>query len=66
MESVGTGTPCIRVCKLDSQSKICSGCFRTPDEIKNWLLYTDEQQEKIKTLLSLRRELLWNTKNFQS
>jgi predicted Fe-S protein YdhL (DUF1289 family) len=56
--SLGTGTPCIRVCKMDNQSGLCSGCFRTLDEIANWLKYTDEQRTYINKMLEIRRELL--------
>ena len=29
-------SPCINVCKMDEQTGLCSGCFRTIDEIAVW------------------------------
>jgi uncharacterized protein len=29
-------SPCIAVCKLDSAGKVCTGCYRTTDEIESW------------------------------
>lgn len=51
--SLGTGTPCIRICKLNDQ-QICTGCFRTLEEIANWLRYSDEQRSEINKLLDER------------
>ncbi len=51
-------SPCIGVCTVVDNA--CVGCFRTKDEIKNWLYYSDEKRkiitkqclEKMKTKLS--------------
>jgi predicted Fe-S protein YdhL (DUF1289 family) len=29
-------SPCIDVCKMNPQSGLCEGCFRTLDEIAAW------------------------------
>ena len=29
-------SPCISICKLDSISGFCAGCWRTAEEIKFW------------------------------
>ncbi|WP_394779416.1 DUF1289 domain-containing protein [Undibacterium sp.] len=29
-------SPCIGICKMDEAAGICSGCFRTIDEIIRW------------------------------
>jgi predicted Fe-S protein YdhL (DUF1289 family) len=29
-------SPCISVCELDANGRICVGCFRTLDEIAAW------------------------------
>ncbi len=50
---MGTGTPCIRICQL--QGNICIGCYRTIEEITNWLKYTDEQRQQIINLLDKRK-----------
>ncbi|WP_084659801.1 DUF1289 domain-containing protein [Vibrio sonorensis] len=38
-------TPCVAACKNDGG--ICSGCYRTMDEIINWKSFSDEQREQI-------------------
>ena len=54
--NLGTGTPCVRICKLNSQ--VCEGCYRTIDEIANWLKYTDEQRAEVIKLLDKRKNEL--------
>jgi predicted Fe-S protein YdhL (DUF1289 family) len=41
-------SPCIKVCKVDPNSYICTGCYRTLEEIAKWLQYTE--QEKVAVL----------------
>lgn len=55
--SLGTGTPCIRICKLNDEG-VCTGCYRTIDEIANWLKYTDVEREAIIELLDMRKNIL--------
>lgn len=40
-------TPCIRICLIDPNSQLCSGCGRTLDEIGNWTAYDDEERRSI-------------------
>ena len=40
-------SPCVTICQIDRETRICEGCNRTIDEISNWSKYTDEQREKI-------------------
>lgn len=44
METEKSKSPCIKVCKLDS-SKICIGCKRSQEEIKNWSKMSVRQRE---------------------
>ncbi len=39
----GIKSPCIHVCTLDDE-KICMGCYRSAEEVRNWFRYTDEQK----------------------
>jgi len=39
-------SPCIQVCTLD-ENNICLGCFRTKDEIREWISSDDEERERI-------------------
>jgi predicted Fe-S protein YdhL (DUF1289 family) len=43
---------------MNSQINLCSGCFRTLDEITNWLKYTEQQRAYITTMVEYRRKLL--------
>ena len=29
-------SPCVSVCRMDTGSSLCVGCFRTIDEIRDW------------------------------
>ncbi len=29
-------SPCIDVCRLDGDGRLCVGCYRTVDEIRRW------------------------------
>lgn len=29
-------TPCIKVCKIDPATRLCTGCHRSLDEIASW------------------------------
>ena len=39
-----TSSPCVAVCKIDEDSNLCLGCFRTLDEIASWSMLTREQK----------------------
>lgn len=52
-------SPCIKVCVLN-ENDICTGCFRTLEEIKLWTKMTDlmrhEICERIKYLKPMKSE----------
>ena len=33
-------SPCIGVCKINQQTELCVGCYRSREEIANWTHYT--------------------------
>ena len=39
-------SPCISVCVLD-ENNICSGCYRSADEITDWSMASDEQKREV-------------------
>ena len=47
-------SPCIGVCKLDEKSNLCTGCFRTSDEIAKWPQLDNEKAQKIMVELKYR------------
>lgn len=38
-------SPCIKLCRL--HNGVCIGCYRSQDEIRNWLISTDLEKEQI-------------------
>jgi predicted Fe-S protein YdhL (DUF1289 family) len=47
-------SPCISVCLLD-QDDICTGCFRSAEEITDWFMASAEQKREILTRCHERR-----------
>ena len=48
-------SPCIGVCTLDGRGH-CTGCFRSTDEIANWLHYSDAQRARLMNEVLPERE----------
>lgn len=40
-------SPCIDLCTTDSESGLCIGCGRTPEEIANWVSFSEKQKEQV-------------------
>ena len=38
-------SPCVKICSLEDG--VCIGCGRTQDEIREWIIMTDNQREEI-------------------
>ena len=51
-------SPCVRICVLDSATRLCSGCGRTLDEIGDWLSLSEEERQRIMAELPARMETL--------
>jgi hypothetical protein len=49
-------SPCINVCKMDADSGLCSGCFRTIDEIAAWARASDAARLGILAAVARRRQ----------
>lgn len=47
-------TPCVQVCVLDRQERLCIGCLRTGEEIAGWTSMTDAERERIMAELPAR------------
>ncbi|WP_346828537.1 DUF1289 domain-containing protein [Pseudomonas abietaniphila] len=50
-------SPCISVCRLD-EGKVCTGCFRHVEDIREWRAATDERRREIVRQASERRAQL--------
>ena len=40
-------SPCIDLCTTDPESGLYIGCGRTPEEIKNWVSFSEKQKEQV-------------------
>ena len=47
-------SPCVDICTIDQARRICTGCFRTLEEIAKWRRYTDAQRRKVMQVLPKR------------
>jgi len=51
----GVASPCISVCVLDPATGVCTGCFRTLDEIAAWSVLDDAAKLAVWAALPARR-----------
>lgn len=51
-------SPCIGICTL-SRDNVCMGCFRTSNEIGNWLNYSNRERARILDQLPARLEAMF-------
>lgn len=47
-------SPCVKVCVIHPQARICVGCNRTIDEISGWSRLSSEERRKIMAELPAR------------
>jgi uncharacterized protein len=43
----GPPSPCISVCQIDDATGWCLGCKRTLDEIRDWIIMTPEERQRV-------------------
>lgn len=51
-------SPCVRVCVVHPEAGICTGCYRTVDEIARWSRMSPEERRDITADLPGRAGLL--------
>lgn len=51
-------SPCIKICVLHHEARICVGCYRTGDEIARWSRLAPEERREIMDELPERARLL--------
>jgi len=51
-------SPCVRICVVHPEARICTGCHRTPDEIARWTRMTPEERRAVMAALPDRASLL--------
>lgn len=47
-------SPCIKICAIDPQTKLCTGCGRTLVEIEAWAGLSADERRQIMTELAAR------------
>lgn len=47
-------SPCIKICVVHPEARICIGCHRTPDEISGWSRMSSEERHRIMAELPSR------------
>ena len=51
-------SPCVQICVVHPETRICTGCYRTIDEITDWSRMTPEARRTIMDVLSARADQL--------
>ena len=51
-------SPCVQICVVHPEARICVGCHRTPDEITGWSRMSPEARRKIMAELPARGKTL--------
>ena len=49
-------SPCINICKMNAANGLCTGCWRTLDEIAAWSRLADTARSAILTAVQQRRQ----------
>ena len=52
---MSASTPCIQICQIDADSRLCIGCWRSLDEIAAWSSLTEEQRLAVMASLPDRK-----------
>ena len=51
-------SPCVSICLIHPEAKLCIGCLRTGEEIARWSALTSEERREIMSSLDERKSLL--------
>ena len=51
-------SPCVKVCVVHPEARICLGCHRSPDEIAGWSQMTPDERKSVMEVLPGRAKLL--------
>lgn len=52
---MSVSTPCIQICQIDADSRLCIGCWRSLDEIAAWSSLTEPQRLAVMASLPDRK-----------
>ena len=45
-------SPCVKICQINREDRICVGCGRTIEQIGMWSKYTDKERSDIMRTIS--------------
>jgi predicted Fe-S protein YdhL (DUF1289 family) len=48
-------SPCISICSINETTGLCTGCFRTVEEVAGWLYFNEFQKTQILDMLKARK-----------
>lgn len=48
-------SPCVKTCKIDAERMLCLGCWRSLDEIMQWLDMDNEQRRAVVARAEIRK-----------
>tara|TARA_B100000131_G_scaffold285380_1_gene294623 strand:+ start:661 stop:849 length:189 start_codon:yes stop_codon:yes gene_type:complete len=48
-------SPCINKCNFNHSYNLCTGCFRTGEEIFKWIYFSEETKKNISSIISKRK-----------
>ncbi|MBR2574367.1 MULTISPECIES: DUF1289 domain-containing protein [unclassified Yoonia] len=51
-------SPCIKICVIQPETRLCTGCLRTIDEISAWSRMTPEARTQVMAELPARKGLV--------
>ncbi|MEP2027796.1 MAG: DUF1289 domain-containing protein [Paracoccaceae bacterium] len=47
-------SPCIKICVIHPEARLCTGCYRSIDEIAMWSKMSDAERDAVMTELPTR------------
>lgn len=51
-------SPCVKICVVHPEARICTGCLRSIDEIAGWGRMSREERRRVMAELPARRDTL--------
>ncbi len=51
-------SPCVRICVVHPEARLCTGCLRSIDEIARWSRMSAEERRQIMAGLEARRPMI--------
>lgn len=49
-------SPCVKICVLDPDTRMCRGCFRSIDEVAEWVEYSPEEKLAVLERIAQRKK----------